>query len=432
MIRLPVVAVVGRPNVGKSTLINRICQSSELVVQEKPGSTRDRKYMVADWRGRLFQLVDTGGLDLRSGEKLHQDVVRQATLAMEEADLILFLVDGKEGLLPSDLEVASALRKVTKLVFLVVNKIDNPEDQYSHMEFYSLGFGDPIAISALHGIGVGDLLDGVVKYLPVKEGELKVDLSIAIVGRPNVGKSSLLNRILGQERVIVSNLPGTTRDAIDTVVKMDDLMVQFVDTAGIRTKKSGYDDVDYYSVIRTYRSLERGQIALVVIDGSTEISRKDVTIGWEALKRGCSIIFVLNKWDKLAEEERLAMNEAATEKLADLAFAPVVRVSAKTGMGLNKLLKTIFQIFQERSKKISTKKLNELLQEIAQKAQTAGFSALKLKYMSQIKTDPPTFILFLKNVSKASEPFRRFVINNLRARFGFSAAPIRLILREAE
>ncbi|WP_407079610.1 ribosome biogenesis GTPase Der [Candidatus Hakubella thermalkaliphila] len=282
---MPVVAVVGRPNVGKSTLINRICQSSELVVQEKPGSTRDRKYMVADWRGRLFQLVDTGGLDLRSGEKLHQDVVRQATLAMEEADLILFLVDGKEGLLPSDLEVASALRKVTKLVFLVVNKIDNPEDHYSHMEFYSLGFGDPIAISALHGIGVGDLLDGVVKYLPVKEGELKVDLSIAIVGRPNVGKSSLLNRILGQERVIVSDLPGTTRDAIDTVVKMDDLMVQFVDTAGIRTKKSGYDDVDYYSVIRTYRSLERGQIALVVIDGSAEISRKDVTIGWEALKR---------------------------------------------------------------------------------------------------------------------------------------------------
>lgn len=432
MIRLPVVAVVGRPNVGKSTLINRICQSSELVVQEKPGSTRDRKYMVTDWRGRLFQLVDTGGLDLRSDEKLHQDVVRQATLAMEEADLILFLVDGKEGLLSSDLEVASALRKATKLVFLLVNKIDNPEDHYSHMEFYSLGFGDPIAISALHGIGVGDLLDEVVEHLPIKGGELKVDISIAIVGRPNVGKSSLLNRILGQERVIVSDLPGTTRDAIDTVVKMDDLMVQFVDTAGIRTKKSGYDDVDYYSVIRTYRSLERSQIALVVIDGSTEISRKDVTIGWEALKRGCSIIFVLNKWDKLAEGERLAMNEAATEKLADLAFAPVVRISAKTGMGLNKLLKTIFQIFQERSKKISTKKLNELLQEIAQKAQTAGFSALKLKYMSQIKTDPPTFILFLKNASKASEPFRRFVINNLRARFGFSAAPIRLILREAE
>jgi GTP-binding protein len=314
----------------------------------------------------------------------------------------------------------------------VVNKIDNPEDRYSHMEFYSLGFGNPIAISALHGIGVGDLLDEVVKHLPVKEGELKVDLSIAIVGRPNVGKSSLLNHILGQERVIVSDLPGTTRDAIDTVVKMDDLMVQFVDTAGIRTKKSGYDDVDYYSVIRTYRSLERSQIALVVIDGSTEISRKDVTIGWEALERGCSIIFVLNKWDKLAQEEKLAANEVATEKLADLAFAPVVRISAKTGMGLNKLLKTIFQVFQERSKKISTKKLNECLQEIAQKAQTAGFSALKLKYMSQIKTDPPTFILFLKNASKASEPFRRFVINNLRARFGFSAAPIRLILREAE
>ena len=436
----PIVAVVGRPNVGKSTLVNRITQTSDAIVHESRGVTRDRSYYDADWSGHEFTLVDTGGIEPMKSEDIFSASIRdQALAAAEEADVILFVVDGSVGVTEEDESVARMIKRAKKPTFLLVNKLDNPDREQERLwEFYSLGVGDPIAVSALHGHGTGDLLDDVVALLPESYEDEKIDdgiLSVAIIGRPNAGKSSLFNKILGSDRSIVSNVAGTTRDAIDTVIERGDKKYRLVDTAGIRKKSTVYENIEYYSMVRGLRAIDRADVALLVIDSSTGMTEQDQKVANLAIERGCAIVVLLNKWDLLPDEHaREQMMETVERRMGMAKWANYLRISALTGRSVEKIWALVDSAAQNRSARISTSKLNQLLTDMREFGHTIvdGKRRLRMHYVTQTGTNPPAFTFFVNHTDLINDSYRRYIENRMRATFDFKGTPIRLRFRKKD
>ena len=433
----PIVAVVGRPNVGKSTLVNRLAQTSDAIVHESRGVTRDRSYHDADWNGREFTLVDTGGIEpLKSEDVFSASIRDQALAAAEEADVILFVVDGTTGVTEEDETVARLLKRVHKPTFLLVNKLDNPaREQELLWEFYSLGIGDPMPISAHHGHGTGDLLDKIVPLLP--EDTEEVDefpdaLGVAIIGRPNAGKSSLFNKVIGSDRSIVSDVAGTTRDAIDTIVERDGHHYRMVDTAGIRKKSTVYENIEYYSMVRGLRAIDRADVALLVVDSTVGVTEQDQKVANLAIDRGCALVVLLNKWDLLKEErEREHVLETVDRRLTFATWAPVLRISALTGRSVEKIWALVDDAAAKRASKVSTSKLNQFLTDLREFGHTIvdGKRRLRMHYVTQTGTRPPTFTFFVNHPDLVTDSYRRYVENRMRASFDFKGTPLRLRFR---
>lgn len=433
---LPIVAVVGRPNVGKSTFVNRITQVSDAIVHEARGVTRDRSYHRADWNGIDFLLIDTGGIEAGEADQFQSSIRAQALMAAEEADAIVFLVDGKTGLVADDEQVAKILKRTGTPVFLAVNKVDTPGSETETYEFWSLGLDTPWPISATHGNGTGDLLDEIVKVLPESEPEVDSDaIDIAIIGRPNAGKSSLLNKLVGKERSIVSDVAGTTRDAIDMVLERNDSRYRLVDTAGIRRKSLIDEDVEYYGFVRAMRAIDRAHVALLVIDSSIGLTDQDQRIARFAEERGCAMIVLLNKWDTLeTEEEKEELEIKIGERLGFVGFAPVLRISALTGRGVHRIWDAIDQVYANYVQEISTGALNKLLTEMRDFGHTVNKQGktLRVHYVTQTRTAPPGFTFFANHPVLADDNFRRYVENRMRERFDFTGTPIVLKFRKKE
>jgi GTP-binding protein len=452
----PIVAIVGRPNVGKSTLFNRLAGERLAVVDDRPGTTRDRLVAESEWNGIGFDIVDTGGIDptdLRRAEPLSLDsadyiesIRSQAQIAARDADLVLFLVDVESGLTPADEEVAIILRKQqTKIdgrphppILLVVNRCDNQERRAAAIEFYTLGMGDPIPISALHGSGTGDLLDQMVEALQVNavdEAEIEDDLiSIAIVGRPNVGKSSLLNRLLGEERVIVSPIAGTTRDAIDTELTYHGQRLILIDTAGIRRRGRIEPGVEKYSVLRALKAIERADVVLLLIDASEGVTAQDTHIAGMAIDKHKSVVILVNKWD-LIEKDSYTMSTYTDQIRAALnfmAYVPVVFISAKSGQRVHQVLPTAIRVQEERLRRIPTGEMNRLLQRAlsGHPPPTRKGKTLNILFASQVRTDPPTFLFHVNDPSLVHFTYERFLENRIRETYGFLGTPIRLSFRK--
>jgi GTP-binding protein len=421
------VAVVGFPNVGKSTLVNRLTATREAVVFETPGVTRDRKEVVCEWAGERFLLVDTGGVDIADRSPLVQGVAAQARLAVKEAELVLFVVDARAGVTPGDEEVAAILRAARKPVIVVVNKVDDPRRDAEALEFHRLGLGDPVPISALHGYGTGDLLDDVVAELrrsgtPLPEvGEEAV--RVAILGRPNVGKSSLLNALVGQERVVVSDIPGTTRDAVDTVLQRGDTTFVLVDTAGLRRKRRHRQDIEYYSELRALAAAERADVALVLVDASEGLVDQDLAVADVARKAGCSTIVVLAKWDIATvgiEDVRPRLEDRLRQR------PQLVAVSAKKGRGLARLLDRIEEVFAKHSGRVATADLNRFLGELraARPGPARNGRRLNLLYGTQVESRPPRFRFFVNDPGLVTRDYAYWVENRLRERFALAGIPV--------
>jgi len=431
-----IVAIVGRPNVGKSTLFNRIIGKRISIVHDRPGVTRDRIYGETDWNGKHFTLIDTGGIEPSSNDVILRQMKRQVDFAIDTADLILFMVDGKEGMTSADEDVAQLLRRSGKPVILVVNKIDNYIDSFDNYEFYQLGFEDPIFISASHGLAVGDLLDRITDYIK-KHGIVQEDeevTKVAIVGRPNVGKSSLLNNILGEERVIVSDIPGTTRDAIDTHFKVDGKKMIFIDTAGIRRKSRINEDVEYYSVLRAIGAINRANVVLMVLDASQDITEQDKRIAGMAHDAGKAIIIIVNKWD-LIEKDTYTTEEFNRKIRAEFAFmqyAPIIYVSAKTGQRVNRIIKTIDSVMENYTMRVKTNVLNNLISEATAISEPPTIKGRKLKiyYATQTDVKPPTFVFFVNDNELFHFSYERYLENTIRQAFGFEGTPIRIKSRQ--
>ena len=422
---LGTVAIVGFPNVGKSTLVNRLTETRAAVVHATPGVTRDRKEVVGDWRGHRFLVVDTGGVDVADPSPITRSIADQAREAVAEADLVVFLTDGKAGITPGDEEIAAILRSARKPVLLAVNKIDDPSRDAHALEFHRLGLGDPVPISALHGHGTGDLLDAVVERLPgggrsdVGEEAIRV----AILGRPNVGKSSLLNALLGRERVIVSEVPGTTRDAIDTLLERDGRTFVLVDTAGLRRKRKHRQGIEYYSELRALETAERADVALVLIDASEGIVEQDIAVADVARKANCSTLVVLSKWDIAAvrvEEVRPVLARRLRQR------PPFVAVSAKTGRGIGRLLDEVEGLFDRHAARIATAQLNRFLAELRQARQPPSRNGkrLNLLYGAQVATRPPRFRFVVNDRRLITRDYGYWVENQLRERFGLEGVPV--------
>lgn len=431
----PIVAIVGRPNVGKSTLFNRLVGKRLAITHEVPGTTRDRLYAEAEWGGVSFILVDTGGLELTSGDNLMAQVRAQAQTAIAEADVILFLVDVKDGLTAGDEEVAQVLRRSAKPVLLAVNKADNRARREAAVEFYALGLGDLYPISALHGTGTGDLLDQVVGAFPVEEEEEELEaIKIAIVGRPNVGKSSLLNKILGQERSIVHETPGTTRDAIDTQMEWEGEPVVLIDTAGIRRKGRIERGVEKYSVLRALRAIDRADVVLLLVDAMEGATAQDAHIAGYILEEAKSVVVVVNKWD-LVEKDTYTMliyMEHIRTVLRFLDYVPVLFVSALTGQRVDQVLPTALRVQEERLIRIPTSELNRILQEAAARHAPPSKAGKRLKfyYVTQAAVDPPTFVFFVNDPRLVHFSYERYLENRLREYYGFLGTPLRLSFRK--
>ncbi|WP_317299244.1 ribosome biogenesis GTPase Der [Collinsella tanakaei] len=438
----PIVAIVGRPNVGKSTLVNRIAQTADAIVHQSRGVTRDRSYHEADWNGRSFTLVDTGGIEpLKSEDVFSASIRDQALAACEEAAVILFVVDGTTGVTEEDESVARMLKRVKAPVFLLVNKLDNPDREGDNLwEFYSLGVGEPIAISALHGHGTGDLLDEVVALFP-EEDDLPAEpsdpnsLSVAIIGRPNAGKSSLFNKIIGSDRSIVSDIAGTTRDAIDTIVERDGRRYCMVDTAGIRKKSTVYENIEYYSMVRGLRAIDRADVALLVVDSTTGMTEQDQKVANLAIERGCALVILLNKWDLLKDDrERDQVMETVDRRLTLAPWASVLRISALTGRSVEKIWALIDAAAAARASKVSTSRLNQMLTEMREFGHTVvdGKRRLRMHYVTQTGTKPPTFTFFVNHTDMVNDTYRRYIENRMRAAFDFKGTPIRLRFRKKD
>ncbi len=438
----PIVAIVGRPNVGKSTLVNRIAQTADAIVHQSRGVTRDRSYHEADWNGRSFTLVDTGGIEpLKSEDVFSASIRDQALAACEEAAVILFVVDGTTGVTEEDESVARMLKRVKAPVFLLVNKLDNPDREGDNLwEFYSLGVGEPIAISALHGHGTGDLLDEVVALFP-EEDDLPAEpsdpnsLSVAIIGRPNAGKSSLFNKIIGSDRSIVSDIAGTTRDAIDTIVERDGRRYCMVDTAGIRKKSTVYENIEYYSMVRGLRAIDRADVALLVVDSTTGMTEQDQKVANLAIERGCALVILLNKWDLLKDDcERERVMETVDRRLTLAPWASVLRISALTGRSVEKIWALIDAAAAARASKVSTSRLNQMLTEMREFGHTVvdGKRRLRMHYVTQTGTKPPTFTFFVNHTDMVNDTYRRYIENRMRAAFDFKGTPIRLRFRKKD
>lgn len=431
---LPIVAVVGRPNVGKSTFVNRLAQADEAIVHEMRGVTRDRSYHEADWNGVSFTLVDTGGIELGTDDAFQESIRAQAFSATNEADLIIFLVDGKTGINTDDQEVARILQKTTKPVMLAVNKMDTPNKHDEIWEFYQLGLGEPWPISAHHGIGTGDMLDAMVKELKAREHEIGEEeeedsIRVAIIGRPNAGKSSLANRMIDSDRSIVSDVAGTTRDAIDTTVTHDDQRYTIVDTAGLRRKSQIDQDVEYYGFVRAMRAIDRADVALLVIDGSIGLTDQDQRVAGFAVERGCAMVIVLNKWDLVeGPEAKAEVRERIADRLTFVGFAPVVSLSALTGKRVGRIWEAVDEAYSNYIQTISTSKLNVWLQEVRDFGHTVskGRKILRMKYVTQTATCPPQFTFFANHPDMVDDNYKRYLENRLRTSFNLVGTPIRI------
>jgi len=432
---LPLVAVVGRPNVGKSTMVNRLVAKGDAIVERDPGVTRDRNYFTASWRGRDFRIVDTGGMDPVSEEKLTQAIGKQAMLAVEEADLVLMMVDAAEGVTAADEEVAQELRRTGKPVLLAANKVDNQRQEDEAVEWYSLGMGEPWPVSAMHGRNIGDLLDMMVESLPETPQETeeeKPETVVAIVGRPNVGKSTLFNRLLREERSIISDIPGTTRDAVDTVLEVGDTTYRFIDTAGWRKRTKIKEGVEFYSQVRVWKAIDRAQVVLLVIDASQGVTEQDQRIAARVKDDGRACAVVLNKWDQVkAAGNAQTVYEDAVEELHFISYAPFLRVSALTGSGVSRLLPVVDRVRQTWESRIQTSHLNDLLQRVLSQTTPPARRGKRLQmyYLTQARTAPPQFVFFVNRPDIASPAYERFLERKIRESFDFGGTPIRVVLR---
>jgi GTP-binding protein len=435
--RKPIVAVVGRPNVGKSTFFNYLVGRRISIVEDTPGVTRDRIYADVEWRNKQFTLIDTGGIEPYSADIIMQQMKRQAELALAMADVIIFMVDSRSGVTASDKEVATLIRKTSKPVLLVVNKVDNvgqpPAGVY---EFYNLGLGDLHIVSSIHGLGMGDLLDEVYeKLIEIPETEDEEEYTkIAIVGKPNAGKSSLINKILGEDRVIVSDVPGTTRDAIDTYVEQGDKKYIFIDTAGIRRKSKVNEDIERYSVMRAWAAVERADVCLIVIDATEGVTEQDTKVAGFAHEAGKACIFVINKWD-LVEKSTGTLEtyrKKVQGKFSFMQYAPSIFISAKTGQRVNKLYELIDFVAEQAAFRVSTGMLNDILNDAIAMVQPPSDKGKRLKvyYMTQISVKPPTFVLFINNLDLMHYSYERYIENQLRKVLGFEGTPIRFKVRQ--
>lgn len=429
----PLVAIVGRPNVGKSTFFNRIVGQRISIVEDTPGVTRDRLYADAEWCGHSFTLIDTGGLEIKSEDVMWSHIRAQAQIAVETADVIVFMLDGKTGLTHEDYEVAEYLRKSRKPILLVVNKLDNNE-QHLLYDFYELGIGEPIGISAGQAKGLGDVLDEIVKLTGKYETEEKEEaLKIAVVGKPNAGKSSLVNKLLGYDRVIVSDIAGTTRDAIDTRIKIGDKEYILIDTAGIRRKRSVEEDLEQYSVMRSLGAVRRADVCLIVIDSSEELSEQDVKIAGYVHEQGKPSVVVMNKWD-VVEKDTYTIekyNRKLKEELKFMDYFIPTYVSAKTGKRVDNLIKLAERAYENASRRVSTGLLNDVLREaiLTNEPPSKNGKRLKIYYVTEVSANPPTFVIFVNDDTLMHFSYRRYLENALRRSFDFEGTPIRLIIR---
>lgn len=432
----PLVAVVGRPNVGKSTLFNAVVKKRISIVEDIPGVTRDRIYFDAEWLGHEFTMIDTGGIEfIDEGNHFFTSMRYQAELAIREADVIIYVVDGKAGIQPQDEDIAKILRSCGKPVILAVNKIDSVEQEINIYEFYSLGLGDPIGISAVNLMNLGDLLDEVLKFIkdmPPAEDDEDV-IHIALVGRPNVGKSSLTNALLGQDRVIVSNIPGTTRDAIDTHWEYEGAKFVLIDTAGMRRKSKIDIPVERYSIVRALRAVDRSDVALLVIDAVDGVTEQDKKIAGYVHEAGKGCIIVVNKWDLIEKDSKTSQKfeEDIRRELAFLQYAPILFASALTKQRINRLAGMVKFVSEQQHMRVSTSVLNELIEDaqLTNPPPSKNGKLLKIYYMTQASVQPPTFILFVNEPNAMHFSYLRYLENRLRETFGFEGTPIRLILR---
>ena len=429
----PIVAIVGRQNVGKSTLLNRLAGKPIAIVEDLPGTTRDRIFADVTWQGVGFTLVDTGGLELKPSSTIAQRVKEQVEVAITEADAIIFLVDVRDGVIPADIEVADMLRQVSKPIILVTNKADNAQLEAGAVEFYELGLSEPLAISAYHGRHTAELLDKVISLLPVAvpaEAEPEV-MKIAIVGRPNVGKSTLLNAIVGKERAIVDEAPGTTRDAIDTLLDIDGRSVLLIDTAGIRRRGRLWVGVERYSVIRALRAIDRADIALLVGDATEPLIAQDMHIAGYIQQAAKGMVLVVNKWDLAGGRSKTEYSKYIRSQLKFMPYAPVLYVSAKFRQGVNKVMPQAFQIYQERLKRVPTAAVNGVVQQavVAHNPPRAGSKQLKILHATQAEVNPPTFVFFVNDAKLIHFSYQRYLENKLRQAFGFAGTPLRLVFK---
>ncbi len=433
----PVAAIVGRPNVGKSTLFNYLAGRRISIVEDTPGVTRDRIYTEIEWRDRKFTLIDTGGIEPYSENIIMQQMKRQAEVAIDTADVIVFMVDAKEGMTASDSEVATMLRKTNKPVILAVNKVDNIGDPPPGVyEFYNLALGDIVTISSVHGLGMGDLLDEIYAHFPEGDDEEYDEdvIKVAVIGKPNAGKSSLINKVLGEERVIVSDIPGTTRDAIDTYFEHGEDKYVFIDTAGIRRKSKIVESIEKYSIIRAWSAVERADVCLIMIDAQDGVTEQDTKIAGYAHEQGKASIIIVNKWD-LVEKETGTLEEyrkVVLEKLGFMTYAPVLFISAKTGQRVGKLFELIKYVSNQASFRVSTGMLNDLVNEATAMVQPPSDKGKRLKifYATQSAIKPPTFVVFINDLELMHYSYERYLENQLRKSFGFEGTPIRFIHRE--
>ncbi len=437
-VALPTVAVVGRPNVGKSTLFNRVVGERVAIVAERPGVTRDRNFSRAEWAGRPFLLVDTGGIQDRADAPLEEAVRRQVLAAIEHADVLIFVVDAGQGVAPVDLQIADLLRESGRPVQVAVNKMDNPAGDLRHHEFWSLGLGEPQPVSAMTGKGSGDLLDRVVEKLPAGEPSAPagVDLSLAVVGRPNVGKSSLVNRLLGEERVVVHEEAGTTRDAIDTYLEYGDRTIQLIDTAGLRRQSRVSDDVEFYSRVRAAAAIRRAEVCVLVVDCEAGVANQDFRIGEDAWDQGRGLVLAANKWDLVEDRgPSVVANfvEALRDRAAYLRWVPVVTTSALTGQRVRKVLDLALEVRAERSRRIPTAEVNRVLEGLVGRRQPpqGGSGDVRILYGSQVASEPPLFAVWSNRPEEIPAHYLRYLENGFRDAWGFEGVPVRIKTKES-
>lgn len=434
---MAIVAVVGRPNVGKSSLFNKIVNQRLSIVEDTPGVTRDRIYCDTEWNGVKFTLVDTGGIEPRTNDVILSQMRAQAQVAIDKADVVIMVVDIQSGMTSTDADVAQMLLKANKKVVLCVNKVDKPGAEPPEIyEFYNLGLGDPFGVSAVHGLGIGDLLDEVVKELKdaPEEPEYEGAIKVALIGKPNVGKSSLVNYMLGEKRMLVSDIPGTTRDAVDSVKENKYGKFVFIDTAGLRKKSKVNENIERYSVVRSYMAVDRADVVLIMIDANEGVTEQDTKIAGFAHERGKASVIVVNKWD-IVEKDDKTMNkikEKVVEDLKYMSYAPVIFISAKKGQRVDKLYELINYVHEQHGRRVSTGVLNDVLADATTKVQppTDKGKRLKIFYMTQPATNPPTFVAFCNDADLFHFSYQRYLENQIRQTFGLEGTPIRFIVRE--
>ncbi|HBN12555.1 MAG TPA: ribosome biogenesis GTPase Der [Clostridiales bacterium] len=429
----PLIAIVGRPNVGKSTFFNRVAGRKISITEDRPGVTRDRLYADSEWRGKAFSMVDTGGIEIRSEDTMWREIKKQAEVAVETAQVILFFVDGREGLTTSDYDVADMLRKSKKPVILVVNKIDEYSEE-KVFEFYSLGLGEPFPVSSEHGTGIGDVLDEAVSWFEKGENEEDDSVKIAVVGKPNAGKSSLVNKLLGFERSIVTDIAGTTRDALDTKFTYDGKNYTIIDTAGIRKKSKVEDDIEYYSVMRAFDAVRRADVCLLVVDSSDGLTEQDTKIIGYVHEQGKPSVIVMNKWD-LIEKDTNTINKFESKLKEDLKFMDYFKsiyISAKTGQRTEKILSLVDEVVSHANYRVATGTLNDVISDAVRANEPPSYNGRRLKvyYASQVAVAPPTIVLFVNSTDLLHFSYERFLENTLRKSFDFSGTPIKILTRE--